>query len=179
MKYFKVCTKKEIENKVLWFKCGYIKELENGISYLTLFTYPETEFFIFEQDGECLPDIQIAQKPENKVLLTTDTCDKKVRNQSKRKRFIQADLELFGRELEKARGIENLLKEKAAIKYRNGNRDRVIVYCDDTDAYRKIFFQGYQLPGINNNTLRVPYSLWMELYHYYQNFSQRNNNVKN
>lgn len=63
MKYLKVCTKKEIEvsgvKKTLWFKCGYIKERENGTSYLTLFNHPDTEFFVFEQEEERLPEIQL------------------------------------------------------------------------------------------------------------------------
>lgn len=106
--------------------------------------------------------------PKQILHITKDTPDKKVipENQDKRKRFTQADIELFSRELKKAGNIESLLLEKAVIKFRDGQR--VIIYCDQTALYKERFFSGYELPGVSDKGLRVPYSVWMELYHHYQ-----------
>lgn len=63
MKYLNVFTKREYEvagvKKSQFYKVGFIKEAKNGNSYLTLFSQPGTEFFIFEQEEERLPDIQL------------------------------------------------------------------------------------------------------------------------
>lgn len=63
MKYLKVLTKREIgtgdEKKTYWFSAGYIKQTDKGTHYLTLFSQPNTEFFIFEDEEESLPEIQL------------------------------------------------------------------------------------------------------------------------
>lgn len=137
MKYLKVCTKKEIKvagvKKTIFFKVGYIREMKNGKRYLTLFTQPETDFYIFEQEDE---------------------------------RFTSHDVKLFEEELQNAGDIDQLLLDKHAVKFVDGNR--VIITNDQPEKYKEIFLKGYQLPGITNGALRVPYSLWMELYHYCQ-----------
>lgn len=116
-----------------------------------------------------------SKNPGQNLHITKETPDKIVslKNQDKKERFTAADFELFKIELEQAGNIENLLQEKAAIKYRDGKR--VIVYCEQTSLYRERFFSGYELPGVSDTGMRVPYSIWMELFTHYQKMKPASN----
>jgi len=54
--YSSVFTCKEYnengENKKTWYRIGYLKEKENGGRFLNLFQFPDTEFFIFEDEEQ-------------------------------------------------------------------------------------------------------------------------------
>ena len=52
MKYYDICTKKEYEQngekKVVWLKCGTLKETDEGKKFIELNQAPDTTFFVFE-----------------------------------------------------------------------------------------------------------------------------------
>ena len=67
MRLFNVLTKKVIPTKgepiILWHKVGLIKQTPSGHWYLQMFTFPDTDFFVYEQEegDKELPAIQIEE----------------------------------------------------------------------------------------------------------------------
>lgn len=106
-----------------------------------------------------------AQQPAQKVPITKDTQTKREVDSSENGnyRFTENDIQLFKQELQKAGSIEQLLRDKEAVKTKKG--ERTIIVHDDGITYREKHLKEYSLPGVNTKNLRTPYSLWMTLYH--------------
>ena len=106
--------------------------------------------------------------PKQELPITKKTPTKEVDSKKGSSyRFTEHDIQQFGKELNQAGSIEQLLKEKEAIKTKNGERE--IVILENGTGYRETFLSEYSLPGLNAKKLRTPYTLWMTLYHHYQN----------
>lgn len=85
-------------------------------------------------------------------------------------RFTEHDLEQFGKDLQQAGTIEQLLIEKEAVRYREGEMN-IMIHADGTKYVRK-HLSAYSIPGLNQKGLRTPYSIWMTLYHRYRSIQE-------
>jgi hypothetical protein len=67
MQYQGIFTKREYITKdnitkSAWYKVGYLKTTEQGGQFIRLFNQPDTSFYVFTNEDETLPEIQIEDK---------------------------------------------------------------------------------------------------------------------
>jgi len=117
-----------------------------------------------------------AHVPAQQMPITKETSTKTSDDLSKKNlRFTEHDLEQFEKDLKKAGTLEQLLMEKEAVRYRDGEMN-IMVHDDGTQYVRK-HLSAYSIPGLNQKGLRTPYSMWMTLYHHY--LKKQENDSKN
>lgn len=110
-----------------------------------------------------IPKAKLSQADRQVLPTTKETVTKGDSQKGQTFRFTEHDLERFEVDLKQAGSIEQLLLEREAIEYKNG--ERVIVIHKNGKEYREKHLSEYSLPGISSKNLRTPYSLWMTLFH--------------
>lgn len=77
--------------------------------------------------------------------------------------FTTHDIEQFGKDLQQAGTLEQLLIQKEAVRYKQGERS-IMIY-EDGGSYARKHLSAYSFPELKEKVLRTPYTLWMTLYH--------------
>lgn len=90
---------------------------------------------------------------------TNNSQDKRHQNN----RFSTEDLDTFKQDITVSGSLEQLLISKKAIKFDEGQR--VIITYENPELYKKSYMHDYKLSGTKLESLRVPYSVWMEIYY--------------